>query len=143
MLDYLNMEEALSSEDRLVRDTARAFVDDVLTPDVDEYWLDDTFPRDLMEEMGELGFFAPNLSGYGLPDVSETAYGRLMQELEACDSGVRSAASVQGALDMYPIHAFGSEAQKNHRLPKLGAGEAVGCFGLVPGQDLTDIPAFT
>jgi len=80
--------------------------------------------------MGELGFYAPNLDGYGLPGVGEKAYGLLMQELEACDSGLRSMASVQGALVMYPIHAFGSEEQKERWLPALGAGEAVGCFGL-------------
>jgi len=80
--------------------------------------------------MGELYFYAPNLEGYGLPGVSETAYGLLMHELEACDSGIRSMASVQGALVMYPIYAHGSEEQKETWLPKLASGEAVGCFGL-------------
>jgi alkylation response protein AidB-like acyl-CoA dehydrogenase len=99
-------------------------------PDIADHYEAGTFPGGLMAEMGELGFFAPNLEGYGLPGVSETAYGLLMQELEAGDSGVRSAASVQGALVMYPIYAFGSDEQKEEWLPKLGTGEAIGCFGL-------------
>lgn len=84
--------------------------------------------------MGDLGFYAPNLEGYGLPGLSETAYGLLMQELEAGDSGLRSMASVQGALVMYPIHAFGSEAQKEEWLPALATGEVIGCFGLTEPQ---------
>ncbi|MFB6305022.1 MAG: acyl-CoA dehydrogenase family protein, partial [Haloferacaceae archaeon] len=89
-----------------------------------------TFPKRLIGEMGDLGFYAPNLEGYDLPGVSERAYGLLMQELEAGDSGIRSMASVQGALVMYPIHAYGSEAQKERYLPDLAAGDVVGCFGL-------------
>ena len=130
MLDYVGLEGDLDEEERLIRDTARRFVDEQVRDDIGQHWLDGTFPTELIEEMGELGFYAPNLEGYGSPNVSETAYGLLMQELEACDSGLRSMASVQGALVMYPIHAFGSEAQKERWLPKLGAGEAVGCFGL-------------
>jgi alkylation response protein AidB-like acyl-CoA dehydrogenase len=130
MLDYVDLEADLSSEERLIRDTAREFVEDNVRPDVGEHFIEGTFPTDLIPEMGELGFYAPNLEGYGLPGVSETAYGLLMQELEACDSGLRSMASVQGALVMYPIHAFGSDEQKERWLPDLGAGDAVGCFGL-------------
>jgi len=130
MLDYVGLEGDLDEEERLIRDTARRFVEEEVREDIGQHWLDGTFPTDLIEEMGELGFYAPNLDGYGSPNVSETAYGLLMQELEACDSGLRSMASVQGALVMYPIHAFGSEAQKERWLPDLGAGEAVGCFGL-------------
>ncbi len=130
MLDYVNLEADLDSEERLVQQTAREFVDERVRPDIADHYEEATFPTDLIPEMGELGFYAPNLEGYGSPNVSETAYGLLMQELEACDSGLRSMASVQGALVMYPIHAFGSEAQKEEWLPKLGAGEAVGCFGL-------------
>ncbi|WP_247420242.1 acyl-CoA dehydrogenase family protein, partial [Halomarina salina] len=113
---------------------AREFVDEKVRPDVGEHWIEGTFPTDLVEEMGELGFYAPNLDGYDLPDLSETAYGLLMQELEAGDSGLRSMASVQGALVMYPIHAFGSDEQKDEWLPALGRGEAVGCFGLTEPQ---------
>ncbi|WP_136715676.1 acyl-CoA dehydrogenase family protein [Halorientalis salina] len=130
MLDYVGLESDLTEEERMVRDTAREFVEEKVKPDVGQHWIDGTFPKDLIPEMGELGFYAPNLDGYGLPNLSETAYGLLMQELEAGDSGLRSMASVQGALVMYPIHAFGSEAQKDEWLPALGAGEAVGCFGL-------------
>ncbi|MFC6961170.1 acyl-CoA dehydrogenase family protein [Halocatena marina] len=134
MLDYVDLEADLSAEERMIRETAREFVEDRVAPDIAEHWLDGTFPTDLIPEMGEIGFYAPNLDGYGLPGVSETAYGVLMQELEACDSGLRSMASVQGALVMYPIFAYGSEAQKDEWLPKLGTGEAVGCFGLTEPQ---------
>ena len=130
MLDYVDLEADLGEEERMIRDTARRFVDEQVRPEIGEHYEAGTFPTELIPEMGELGFYAPNLEGYGLPNVSETAYGLLMQELEAGDSGLRSMASVQGALVMYPIYAFGSEAQKEEWLPKLGTGEAVGCFGL-------------
>jgi len=135
MLDYVDLEADLDSEERMIRDTAREFVDDRVRPDIAEHYEDGTFPTELIPEMGELGFFAPNLEGYGSPNVSERAYGLLMQELEAGDSGMRSMASVQGALVMYPISAYGSDAQKEEWLPALGEGEAVGCFGLTePGH---------
>ena len=130
MLDYVGLEADLGEEERLIRDTAREFVDERVRPDIGDHFQAGTFPTELVSEMGEMGFYAPNLDGYGLPNVSETAYGILMQELEACDSGLRSMASVQGALVMYPIHAYGSDAQKDRWLPALGEGEAVGCFGL-------------
>ncbi|SHH13273.1 acyl-CoA dehydrogenase family protein [Halobaculum gomorrense] len=130
MLDYVGLEADLSAEEKLIRDTAREFVAEEVAPDIADHYEAGTFPTDIISEMGELGFYAPNLEGYGSPNVSERAYGLLMQELEACDSGLRSMASVQGALVMYPIHAFGSEAQKEEWLPALGQGEAVGCFGL-------------
>ncbi|TYT61668.1 acyl-CoA dehydrogenase family protein [Natrialba swarupiae] len=130
MLDYVDLEADLGPEERLIRDTTREFVDERIRPEIAAHYEAGTFPTELIPEMGEMGFYAPNLEGYGLPNVSETAYGVLMQELEACDSGLRSMASVQGALVMYPIHAFGSEAQKERWLPALGDGDAVGCFGL-------------
>jgi glutaryl-CoA dehydrogenase len=130
MLDYVDLESDLTEEERMVRDTAREFVEDKVKPVVADHWIEGTFPKDLISEMGELGFYAPNLSGYGLPDLSETAYGILMQELEAGDSGLRSMASVQGSLVMYPIHAYGSEAQKDEWLEAMGTGEKIGCFGL-------------
>ena len=130
MLDYLDLEADLDAEERLIRDTAREFVEEKVRPDIGDHWIDGTFPTELIEEMGELGFYAPNLDGYDLPNVSETAYGILMQELEACDSGLRSMASVQGALVMYPIHAYGSDAQKDQWLEAMGRGEQIGCFGL-------------
>ncbi|WP_050033673.1 acyl-CoA dehydrogenase family protein [Halorubrum halophilum] len=129
MLDYFDMESTLSEEERMLVDSARSFIDGEVE-DIGQHWIDGTFPMDLIPKMGEMGFYAPNLEGYGLPGVSERAYGLLMRELEACDSGLRSMASVQGALVMYPIHAFGSDEQKEEWLPKLGTGEAVGCFGL-------------
>jgi alkylation response protein AidB-like acyl-CoA dehydrogenase len=130
MLDYVDLEADLTGEERMVRDTAREFVEDRFEPVVADHWIEGTFPTDLIKEMGDLGFYAPNLSGYGLADLSETAYGVLMQELEAGDSGLRSMASVQGSLVMYPIHAYGSEAQKEEWLEPMGAGEKIGCFGL-------------
>jgi len=130
MLDYVDLDADLSEEERMIQEAAREFVSETVQPDIGEYWIEGSFPTDLIPEMGEMGFYAPNLEGYGSPNVSEKAYGLLMQELEACDSGLRSMASVQGALVMYPIHAYGSEAQKDKWLPKLGSGEAVGCFGL-------------
>ncbi len=130
MLDFVQLEEDLDQEERMIRDTARDFVEEHVKPDIGQHYEQGTFPKEIIKEMGELGFYAPNLEGYGSPNVSETAYGLLMQELEAADSGVRSMASVQGALVMYPIHAYGSEAQKEEWLPKLGEGDAVGCFGL-------------
>ena len=130
MVDYLMVEADLSAEEQLIRDTAREFVEERVRPEIADHFEAGTFPTEIITEMGELDFYAPNLEGDGLPGISETAYGLLMQELEACDSGLRSMASVQGALVMYPIHAYGSEQQKEEWLPELAAGEAVGCFGL-------------
>jgi glutaryl-CoA dehydrogenase len=130
MLDYFDLAANLSAEERLIRDTAREFVEERVRPEIADHFEAGTFPTEIITEMGELDFYAPNLEGDGLPGISETAYGLLMQELEACDSGLRSMASVQGALVMYPIHAYGSQQQKEEWLPALAAGEAVGCFGL-------------
>ncbi|WP_336336815.1 acyl-CoA dehydrogenase family protein [Haloarcula brevis] len=138
MIDYFGLGDDLGEEERLVRDTARDFVENEVKPEVGQHWLDGTFPTEIIAEMGDLGFYAPNLDGYGLPGVSETAYGLLMQELEAGDSGLRSMASVQGALVMYPIHAYGSDAQKEEWLPALGSGERVGCFGLTEPEHGSD-----
>lgn len=132
--DYLDWEADLTQEQKRVRDTAREFVQNEVKPDIKEYYYEAKFPEHLVEDMGELGFYAPNLEGYGLAGVSEKAYGLMMQELEACDSGVRSMASVQGALVIYPIHRYGTEEQKEKYLPGLVSGEIVGCFGLTePG----------
>ncbi|MFB6184749.1 MAG: acyl-CoA dehydrogenase family protein [Haloarculaceae archaeon] len=130
MLDYLDREADLDAEERLIRDTAREFVDERVRPDIGDHFEAGTFPESLVAEMAELDFYAPNLDGYGLPNVGERAYGLVMQELEAGDSAVRSMASVQGALVMYPIHAYGSKFQKERWLPALADGDAVGCFGL-------------
>ncbi|SFR39211.1 acyl-CoA dehydrogenase family protein [Halorubrum sodomense] len=138
MLDYVGLEADLDEEARLIRDTARQFVDEQVRPEIGDHFRAGTFPTDLIEEMGDLGFYGSNLDGYGLPNVSETAYGVLMQELEACDSGLRSMASVQGALVMYPVHAYGSDEQKGRWLPALRDGEAVGCFGLTEPEHGSD-----
>ncbi len=129
-VDYYGVEGLLSDEERLVRDTVRAFVDAEVLPVIEQATREARFPQALVPRMAELGLFGANLSGYGLPGLSSTAYGFVMQELERGDSGVRSFASVQSALVMYPIHRFGSEEQKRRWLPALASGEAVGCFGL-------------
>jgi len=129
MLDYLGLESSLSEEERMVLDSAREFVETEIK-DIGQHWIEGTVPDNVVQKLGNFGFYAPNLSGYGLPNFSETAYGLLMQELEACDSGLRSLASVQGALVMYPIHAYGTDDQCERWLPLLRDGDAVGCFGL-------------
>jgi glutaryl-CoA dehydrogenase len=133
-VDYMLFDSQLSEEELLVRQTARRFVDERVVPVIRECYRDGRFPTDLIAEMGELGFLGANLQGYGCAGMSNVEYGLVMQELERGDSGVRSFASVQGALVMYPIHSYGTEEQKQRWLPKLQSGEAVGCFGLTePG----------
>jgi alkylation response protein AidB-like acyl-CoA dehydrogenase len=129
MLDYLGLENQLTDEERMARDTAREFADEVRDEIVESYRAG-TFPTELIPRMGDLGLYAPHLDGYGLPDASERTYGVVMQELEACDSGLRSMASVQGSLVIYPIHAYGSPEQRERWLPGLARGELVGAFGL-------------
>src|SRR3990172_11989348 len=126
-VDYYEVEGLLSEEERMMRDVARAFTDEQILPIVTQHFRQGTFPSDLIRKLGALGFLGANLQGYGCAGINNVAYGLIMQELERGDSGVRSFASVQGSLVMYPIHAFGSEAQKERWLPKLAAGEAVGC----------------
>jgi len=129
-VDFYEIEELLTEQERMVRDTACAFVDEEVLPVIRMHHRAGTFPTGLIPKMGALGFFGANLKGYGCAGINNVAYGLLMQELERGDSAIRSCASVQGALVMYPIHTFGSEAQKERWLPKLAAGEAIGCFGL-------------
>ena len=129
MLDYLGLSETLTREERMARDTAREFADD-MREDVVESYREGRFPVECIPEMGDLGFYAPHLEGYGLAGTTDRAYGLVMQELEACDSGLRSMASVQGALVIYPIHTYGSETQRERYLPDLARGDTVGCFGL-------------
>jgi glutaryl-CoA dehydrogenase len=129
-VDYYDIESELSQEARLVRDTARAFVEREFLPQVRQHYRAGTFPVELAGPMGKLGMFGANLTGFGLPGIDNVSYGLLMQELERGDSGLRSFVSVQGALVMYPILTFGSEAQKKRWLPLLASGKAIGCFGL-------------
>ncbi|HXY70258.1 MAG TPA: acyl-CoA dehydrogenase family protein [Gemmatimonadales bacterium] len=130
-VDFYDTDALLSEEERAVRDTVRQWVDERLMPVIGQHYLEGRFPLQLVPEMAELGFFGANLpEEYGCAGLNNVAYGLIMQELERGDSGVRSFASVQGALVMYPIHAFGSEEQRKRWLPKLASGEAIGCFGL-------------
>lgn len=133
-VDYLQIDSLFSEQELLVRQTARKFVDDRVLPIIRDAFNNGEFPKQLIAEMGELGFFGANLEGYGCAGMNNVEYGLIMQELERGDSGLRSFVSVQGALVMYPILTFGSEEQKQRWLPKLQSGEAVGCFGLTePG----------
>jgi glutaryl-CoA dehydrogenase len=131
MLDFFDIDSALSEEERAVRDSVRRFVDERVLPVIGDAYVEGRFPKELIPEMGELGVFGANLpEEYGCAGLNNVQYGLIMQELERGDSGVRSFASVQGALAMYPIYAFGSEEQKRRYLPKMAAGEIIGCFGL-------------
>jgi len=130
-VDFYAMDSLLSEEERAVRGTVRAWVDDQLIPIIGECYIEGRFPRELIPGMAELGFMGANLpEEYGCAGLNNVAYGLIMQELERGDSGVRSFCSVQGALVMYPIFAFGSEAQKRHWLPRLASAQEIGCFGL-------------
>jgi glutaryl-CoA dehydrogenase len=129
-VDFVDFDSLLTEEQRLVRDTVRAWVDDKVKPVIEECHREARFPMHLVAEMGALNLFGATLSEYGLPGLDNIAYGLMMQELERGDSGVRSFASVQSALVMYPISAYGSRAQKDRWLPRLATGAAIGCFGL-------------
>ena len=129
-LDYLEFDSLLSEDERLVRRTARQFVDDRVLPVIRGSFQAGTFPVELTAEMANLGFFGANLEGYGCAGMSDVEYGLLMQELERGDSGVRSFVSVQSSLAMFAIWRFGSEEQKQRWLPLMAKGEAIGCFGL-------------
>jgi len=129
-VDYLMFDSLLSEEALLIRQTARQFVDDRVLPVIRDAYNNAVFPKHLIAEMAALGFFGANLEGYGCAGLNNIEYGLIMQELERGDSGLRSFVSVQGALVMYPLHAYGSEEQKRHWLPKLQSGAAIGCFGL-------------
>jgi glutaryl-CoA dehydrogenase len=133
-VDYLLIDSQLNEQELMVRQTARQFVDERVIPQIRDCFRDGRFPKELIGEMGRLGFFGANLEGYGCAGMNNVEYGLVMQELERGDSGIRSFASVQGALVMYPIYAYGSEEQKQKWLPRLQSGDAIGCFGLTePG----------
>jgi len=129
-LDLFRLDDLLTDEQKLVRRSVRKLVDDEFMPVVQQHFRAGTFPTDLAPKLGELGLLGMNLHGYGCPGTDNVTYGLAMQELERGDSGLRSFCSVQGALAMYPIWAFGSEEQKNRFLPEMAAGRKIGCFGL-------------
>ncbi len=128
--DFLEVDAILDDEERLIRDTVRAFVADRVLPDVAAWFAQGTIPVELAKEMGAMGLLGMHLDGYGTAGTSAVSYGLACRELEAGDSGVRSFVSVQGSLAMYPIWAFGSEEQKQQWLPPMASGEIIGCFGL-------------
>ena len=130
-VDFYRIDDLLNDEERMIRDTVRRFVDDHVIPVIDEHFEKATFPTQLIPEMAKIGLFGGNLpEEYGCANMNNVSYGLVMQELERGDSGLRSFVSVQGALTMYPIFAFGSEEQKRRWLPLLAKGEKIGCFGL-------------
>src|ERR1700722_15822456 len=133
-VDYMHFDSLLSEQELLVRQTARQFVDDRVIPVIRDAFNNACLPKNLIGEMGELGFFGANLNGYGCAGMNNIEYALLMQEVERGDSGLRSFVSVQGALVMYPIYTYGSDAQKDKWLPLLQQGKAIGCFGLTEPQ---------
>ena len=133
-VDFIEFDSLLSEDERLVRGTTRRFIEDNLIPIIEQCNREVRFPRELVKPMAELGFFGANLKGYGCAEMSNVEYGLVMQEMERGDSGIRSFVSVQSALVMYPIYAFGSEEQKQKWLPAMQKGEKLGCFGLTEPQ---------
>jgi glutaryl-CoA dehydrogenase len=129
-VDYYGIDELLTEEQRMMRDAVRDWVEAKFVPIVSQHHRDGTFPTELAKDLGEMGVFGATLKGYGCAGLDNVAYGLIMQELERGDSGLRSFASVQSGLVMYPIHSYGSDAQKERWLPRLQSGDALGCFGL-------------
>jgi len=137
--DFCNITSLLTDEELLIQKTANQFVEQEFNPIVTEYYEKGSFPLDLIPKMGELGFFGATLpKEFGGSEISSTAYGLIMHELEKGDSGLRSVCSVQGGLVMYPIHQYGTDEQKDKWLPKLAAGTAIGCFGLTEANHGSD-----
>ncbi len=129
-VDPLGLDDDLDPDERLLRDTVRSFVERRILPDIATWFERGEFPKELAREAGELGVLGMHLEGYGCAGTSATAYGVACRELEAGDSGLRSFVSVQGSLAMFPIHAYGSEEQREEWLPRMARGDIVGCFGL-------------
>jgi glutaryl-CoA dehydrogenase len=136
--DFLALDDLLDDEERLLRDTVRTFVADRVLPDIAEWFEAGVFPVEMAKEMGALGLLGMHLDGYGCAGTNAVSYGLACLELEAGDSGFRSFVSVQGSLAMFPIHAYGSEEQKQEWLPAMAAGEAIGCFGLTEPDSGSD-----
>jgi len=139
--DPLLLEHELSEDERMIRDSARAYAQEKLMPRVQRAFRDEHFDREIMNEMGALGFLGSTIEGYGCAGVNYVSYGLIAREVERVDSGYRSAMSVQSSLVMHPIHAFGTEAQRQKYLPKLATGEWVGCFGLTEPDHGSDAGA--
>ena len=129
-LDLLKLDDQLTSDERLVRDTVRSYAADRVMPNIADWFEAGTLPSELVPELGKLGLLGMHLTGYGCAGMGSVAYGVACRELEAADSGLRSLVSVQGPLAMYPIWRYGSDAQKEEWLPRMAAGDAIGCFGL-------------
>jgi len=136
--DFMDFESLLSEEEIMIRDTVREFVDENIIPDIAKHFEEGTFPSHILPGMAELGLFGANLSGYGTAGVNNVSYGLMMQELERGDSAIRSFASVQGSLVMYPIFTFGDEDQRQKWLPELASGRMIGCFGLTEADSGSD-----
>lgn len=130
MPDFFDLSRHFTDEERTIRSSVRAFVDGRVLPVIGDHFEKGSFPKELIPEIAKMGLLGCNLHGYGCAGLSEVGYGLAMQELERGDSGIRSFASVQGSLAMYPIHAYGSEEQKERWLPPMARGEVIGCFGL-------------
>ena len=141
--DLLRIDDELSEEERLVRDTVRAFAADRIMPNIADWFEAGTLPRELVPELGKMGLLGMHLTGYGCAGMGPIAYGVTCREMEAADSGLRSLVSVQGSLAMFPIWKYGSEEQKNEWLPRMAAGEAIGCFGLTEPDHGSDPSGMT
>ena len=141
--DLLRIDDELSEEERLVRDTVRAFAADRIMPNIADWFEAGTLPRELVPELGKMGLLGMHLTGYGCAGMGPVAYGVTCREMEAADSGLRSMVSVQGSLAMFPIWKYGSEEQKNEWLPRMAAGEAIGCFGLTEPDHGSDPSGMT
>jgi glutaryl-CoA dehydrogenase len=136
--DFYRIRQQLTEEERQVQETVARFVDDRVLPIISEAFDEHRFPQELVKEIGELGLLGCNLEGYGCAGLNNISYGLVCQELERGDSGIRSFASVQSSLVMFPIHAYGSEEQKERWLPLLAKGDAIGCFGLTESDGGSD-----
>jgi glutaryl-CoA dehydrogenase len=142
-LDVLRIDDQLTPEERLVRDTVREYAAEKVMPHIADWFEAGILPRELVPELGKLGLLGMHLTGYGCAGMGPVAYGVACRELEAADSGLRSLVSVQGSLAMYPIWRYGSEAQKEEWLPRMAAGEAIGCFGLTEPDHGSDPASMT
>ena len=138
LLDLFAVENLLNDDQKMIRDSVRSFSREVYAPKVQECFREERFPNELIPQIGELGVLGANLHGYGCAGLDAVSYGLIMREVEYVDSGYRSFVSVQGALCMYPIYAFGSEEQKQRYLPRMATGELIGCFGLTEPDSGSD-----